>query len=482
MRAFPRICISSTRGGGGKTLLSLGLARAYLNAGYAVKPFKKGPDYIDAAWLGMAARTPATNLDPFFFSREKLAEFFVTTIEKFQATAAPPFLALIEGNRGLYDGLNETGICSTAQVARAIASPVLLCLDCVKATRTIAAIVNGLINFEQGIRFAGVILNRVGSARHETSLRNAVESCTPLKVLGCLPRLQTNPLPERHMGLSTLEPALNSDIETKLNKLGEFVKVHCDLQSIFSAADSLPQPHEKCATETKKNETAERQCNIAIIKDNAFWFYYPENLDALQKAGARLHFITLVKPSPGDLDILKNMDGIYIGGGFPEDFLPEISASPILRCLADCFAAKMPIYAECGGMMLLCKTLKKDGKTWPLAGLLNADIIWTHKPQGLGYVEGRVMEANPWFSVGLKLKAHEFHYSRCQWRKEVPPVVMKLSRGSGAYQATHSYDGVCVNNLWASYAHIFAPSTPEWSASFLRLAHQYRKTKELQKS
>ncbi|MBD5641208.1 MAG: AAA family ATPase, partial [Desulfovibrio sp.] len=182
LASYPRICITSTGGGGGKTLLSLGLCRAFRQAGLDVKPFKKGPDYIDAAWLTGAAAEPATCLDPFFMDGPGLRKLFSSSM-------AGHDLAIIEGNRGLFDGLNESGVCSTSQVARSLECPIIICIDCAKSTRTIAAVLNGLANFEPGLDFAGVVLNRVGSPRHASSLRAAINANTELKILGCLPRL-----------------------------------------------------------------------------------------------------------------------------------------------------------------------------------------------------------------------------------------------------------------------------------------------------
>ena len=235
----PRLCISAVSGGGGKTILSLGLARCWRKAGLRVQPFKKGPDYIDAAWLTQATGHPACNLDPFFLSAEKLRLLFALRTghglpDRETASAASGAhpaadLALLEGNRGLFDGMDVQGSCSTAELARTLTCPVLLSLNCTKMTRTAAAVVAGLAHFEPGLHLAGVILGQTASSRHEDILRRAIETYTDIPVLGCLPRQRRNPLPERHMGLATLGgDAFSQETENLLDELARLVREHLD--------------------------------------------------------------------------------------------------------------------------------------------------------------------------------------------------------------------------------------------------------------
>ncbi|MBO4313776.1 MAG: cobyrinic acid a,c-diamide synthase, partial [Desulfovibrio sp.] len=198
--SVPRLCVTALSGGGGKTLLALGLGRALVERGITVKPFKKGPDYIDAAWLARACRNSATNLDPFFLSPEALRTLFYGSLVP-KPGGMPPGMALLEGNRGLFDGFDAKGTCSTAELARLLGMPLVLSLDCTKMTRTAAALVQGVLNFETGLVFLGVVLNNVGSSRHARHVRDAIEGHTDLPVLGALPRLIETPLPERHMGI-----------------------------------------------------------------------------------------------------------------------------------------------------------------------------------------------------------------------------------------------------------------------------------------
>lgn len=231
-----RICISALSGGGGKTLLSLGLARAFSRQGLAVQPFKKGPDYIDAAWLSLAAGRQASNLDPYFLPPARLRALFRHVMERSGAR-----LALLEGNRGLFDGMDVRGSCATAELARTLDCPVLLSLDCTKMTRTAAALVAGIRNFEPGLRLAGVVLNQVASARHEGILREAITTYTDVPVLGAIPRLRENPLPERHMGLASLcGDELSPQAQEILEKLADVVRDHVDMERVLALADDLP--------------------------------------------------------------------------------------------------------------------------------------------------------------------------------------------------------------------------------------------------
>lgn len=455
---IPRICVTSTSGGGGKTLLSLGLARAWSRRGHTVKPFKKGPDYIDAAWLGAAAGLAATNLDPFFMPPAELKGLFVAS-----AHAAGADICLIEGNRGLYDGLNESGSCSTAQVARPLACPLLLCIDSAKATRTVAAILNGLTTFEAGLDFAGVILNRIGSARHETSLRAAIEANSSLRVLGSLPRMPVNPLPERHMGIASRGAMLAGGVESLLDGLSAFVSKHCDLETILAQARAAPP---LAMPDPPLIHT--RTCGsprIGVVRDQALWFYYPENIRALENEGAKIVWLSLFDPANW-----KDVDAIYLGGGFPEDFAREISCSPCLPLLAAYARAGMPIYAECGGMIILASEFVRNGESWPMAGVFPLQAIWHSRPQGLGYIEAVVIKKNPFYPVGMNLRGHEFHYSSCVLQEPKQDTVLQLRRGAGIGGQRHAVDGLLLNNTWASYTHIFAPSVPCWARNFTTLA------------
>ncbi len=496
--AFPRLCVSALSGGGGKTLLSLGLARAASAAGVAVKPFKKGPDYIDAAWLALAAGRPATNLDPYFLPPARLRALFIQAMEALLRSdsveaGTPNVLGLVEGNRGLFDGLDVEGSCSTAELARALDCPILLSLDCTKMTRTAAALVQGMLHFEKGLRFCGVVLNQVGSARHESVLCRALETYTDVPVLGALPRLAENPLPERHMGIACCGDSLAGDAERRLDDLAALVRAHLDLSTVLAAAREVSLLGGEDSAREKDAEDgvallsapSERgdvvtsllpRPRIGYVRDAALWFYYQENLEALTRAGAELVRLSLLDGGPeSGSDPWEGLDGLYLGGGFPEDCAPELSRSPRLPLLARLAREGLPIYAECGGFMLLARGIEREDGLWPMSNVFPVTARFCAKPQGLGYVQGTVRAENPFFPPGLILRGHEFHYSRCQWEGAAPSCALELSRGKGmGHLGGMACDGLTRGRVWAAYTHIFAPAVPCWADNFVAAARRFR--------
>lgn len=522
-----RICISALSGGGGKTLLSLGLARAFSRQGLAVQPFKKGPDYIDAAWLSLAAGRQASNLDPYFLPPARLRALFRHVMERSGAR-----LALLEGNRGLFDGMDVRGSCATAELARTLDCPVLLSLDCTKMTRTAAALVAGVRNFEPGLHLAGVVLNQVASARHEGILREAITTYTDVPVLGAIPRLRENPLPERHMGLASLcGDELSPQAQEILEKLADVVRDHVDMDRVLALADDLPALPEEpdfwdeaawagegavapsgagrsaachagmasaagageareavmaagtlsgralqtTAPEKPQADSPEPAPRIGYVRDRALWFYYEENLEALRRAGAELVRLSLLDDAPW-----PELDGLYLGGGFPEDWARELASSPHLARLATLAGEGLPIYAECGGFMVLASALERDGQRWPMSGIFPVETRFCPKPQGLGYVRADVVLPNPYFPRGSVLRGHEFHYSLCHEPAAVSGRLehaLRLRKGTGMGRdaAGHGRDGLVSGRVWAAYCHIFAPAVPGWAPRFVDLARCYRR-------
>ena len=542
---MPRLCISALSGGGGKTLLSLGLTHALAARGHTVKAFKKGPDYIDAAWLAMAAGRPATNLDPYMLAPEQLRALFVHAMCKTQAqTGSSEVFGVIEGNRGLFDGMDVAGSCSTAELARMLACPIILSVNCTKMTRTTAALVRGMTTFEPGLQFAGVVLNQVGTARHEDLLRKVIEEYTDVRVLGVLPRLKENPLPERHMGIASCGDTLSPQARAVLETLGSFVAEHVNLEDVMAAAraaDCGPDgsvvvcaPNAAAAAElfwsTATPQTDAPAQNpvgavvevsrampqaqaiprprIAYVRDSALWFYYEENLEALERAGAELVRLEIVGPNAGQWPAPRGslpqtaaggeIDGLYLGGGFPEDCAAALSASPHLQELVAWSKAGLPIYAECGGFMLLSQGIERDGQLWPMSGIFPVVAQFCPKPQGLGYVRGTVTADNPFFPQGMEILGHEFHYSRCHWEGPAPAHAMRLRKGQGmggmlrdvnaagtnpgAGKKGHNIDGLLRQNVWASYMHIFAPAIPCWATNFVAAARRFAVGAESQRS
>lgn len=451
-----RLVISGLSGGSGKTLVSLGLTRLFARRGLAVQPCKKGPDYIDYAWLALAAGRPAACLDPYFLDDAALLRRFSLTCAK-----RPADMAVIEGNRGLFDGRDVEGSCSTAHVARLLKAPVILTMNCAKMTRTAAAVVSGIARFEPELNLAGVMLNNVAGERHGSMLRRAVETYTDIPVVGILPRLHHNPLPERHMGLSLDEadPAAHA----VLDSLADLLENNSDTERILALARTAPSlPDLPCE---EKQKEAHGGPLIGYVHDKALWFYYEENLEALRAAGARLVRLSLFDDAPW-----PDIDGLYLGGGYPELFADEISASPHLADIRALSLAGRPIYAECGGFMILCDALTLDDGPRPMAGILPPRPRFFRRPQGLGYVTARVAAPNPFHPLGSVWHGHEFHYSRCEWPQGLlPPCCLELSPGTGMYEKDGiRYDGLLVRRTFACWTHLFAPAVPHWAENFVR--------------
>ncbi|MCM0755949.1 cobyrinate a,c-diamide synthase [Desulfovibrio aminophilus] len=459
MASFPRLILAGLSGGSGKTIVSLGLCRALLQAGHAPRPFKKGPDYIDATWLGLAARAGCSNLDPFLLAPE-------TQLSLFADKARGYDLAVIEGNRGLFDGKDLGGSCSTAELSRVLAAPVILVMDCTKMTRTAAAVVAGCRHFEAGLNLAGVVLNRTAGERHRRILREAIEAYSDVPVLGMLPKMAENPIPERHMGLVSDQE--HADREAALDELGRLAARWLDLDRILDVARRAPDLPGPAAPLWTGAIPADGPV-IGYVQDAALWFYYPENLEALERAGARLVRLSLLDSAPW-----PEIHGLYLGGGFPETQAEGLSANTAIRNHVRGLAeAGLPIYAECGGFMYLCRALEMHGRVYPLAGVFDLSTTLCPRPQGLGYVEALVERDNPFHPTGATVRGHEFHYSACLAATVAGSAdfALRMTRGQGLFQGR---DGLLRANVFAGYTHIHALGEPHWAPRFAAAAQAYR--------
>ena len=501
---FPRIIIAALRGGSGKTILSIGLMAALSKAGQSIAPFKKGPDYIDAGWLALAAGRPCYNLDSFLLTEaDNLKSFF--------SHCTGHDLAVIEGNRGLYDGIDPAGSTSTAELAKLLKAPVLLCVDCTKITRTMAAVVSGCCRFDPDVMIRGVILNRVANARHEQKLRDSIEHYCHLPVLGAIPRLGRQHFPERHLGLvpsaehqwatgaveAAMEiaekhldlpaiealarqaPELNSETKRRLKEKGERLKekgkrtkdegtvvrieVRGQTKSELASLNAAPGDLQPVSSVQPSKP------RIGVIKDSAFQFYYPENIEALQIHGAEVVFISPLKET-----VLPELDGLYIGGGFPETHARQLAANrSFCRQLKALARNGFPIYAECGGLMYLGEKMVLEGKSYPMTGIFSLVFDFFKRPQGHGYVVASVEHENPYFPVGSEIRGHEFHYSRVSEGSAPGPdaLVFRMQRGTGIQD---DRDGLVYKNVLATYIHIHALGTPRWGEAFVRNAIQFQ--------
>jgi cobyrinic acid a,c-diamide synthase len=466
---FPRIIIAALRGGSGKTILSVGLIAAWKKLKKSIAPFKKGPDYIDTGWLALAAGRPCYNLDTFLLEAHQIVQSFLTHTLKDD-------IAVIEGNRGLFDGIDLAGSTSTAELAKLLQTPVLLCVDCTKITRTMAAVISGLTRFDPEVMIKGVVLNRVAGSRHERILRDNIEHYCGIPVLGAIPKLANQIFPERHMGLV---PTPEHDWAAKsIDAAARIAVAHIDLDAIYELTRDLPQlkPAARSQPPAVKSKiqvagTEPDKPKIGIIKDSAFQFYYPENLDALTAAGAETVFI-----SPLSGKSLPELDALYIGGGFPETHARQLAANKSFRKEIKALAENdLPIYAECGGLMYLGEELVLEKKSYPMAGVLPVAFDFYPRPQGHGYTVVTVVNENPFYEVGTEIKGHEFHYSRVlKWTGDENDLVFRMQRGVGI---TKEKDGICYKNVLATYTHIHALGTPQWAQALVRNALAFQKKK-----
>lgn len=465
MTSFPRIILAGLSGGSGKTFVSIGLCRALSRRGLNVAPFKKGPDYIDASWLTHASRRAACNLDPFLLPAETIAALF-------QERAADADISVIEGNRGLFDGKDREGTCSTAELARQLSAPVVLVLDATKMTRTAAAVVAGCRAFEPGLNLAGVILNRTAGERHRRILKECIEGLAGVPVLGSLPKMGANPIPERHMGLVSDQE--HEGREAALDAIADVVERWVDVARLVDVAKDASEPAKAGPVPWPARVAPDEGPVIGYVHDAALWFYYPENLTALERAGARLKRVSLLDAAPW-----PELHGLYLGGGFPETQAAALAANEPIRAHVRRLAESgLPIYAECGGFMYLCEGLhmEEGGRDlWrPFAGVFPLSTRLCARPQGLGYVEAKVEGENPFHPLGMRITGHEFHYSACTEPSRpaaMPRLTLKMLRGHGMIDGR---DGLLAGRTFAAYSHIHALGAPHWAPAFVRAAQDFR--------
>jgi cobyrinic acid a,c-diamide synthase len=452
------LVIAGLCGGSGKSVIAVGLTAALVAQGTTIAPFKKGPDYIDAGWLQLAAGRPCHNLDPYLMD--------ATTIRNsFTQHARGHNLALVEGNRGLFDGVNAAGAYSTAELAAILNLPVILVVDCTKTTRTVAALLLGCQQMGKGITISGVILNRIGGSRHQSIIRQAVEQYTDIKVLGAMPRLHHDIFPQRHIGIT---PCPEFDgAEAAVKSLAQMVASHTDLPSVLALGEAVAQVPAIDIYGQWQNPTTET-VRIGIIKDAAFQFYYPENLRALELCGAQLIEINAISAQK-----LPAIDGLYIGGGFPENSVQALSGNNTFRqSLKQRIDQGLPVYAECGGLLYLGRAMEVEGISYPLVDIFPVSFRMEKRPQAHGYTILTANSNNPIYPAGTKIKGHEFRYSKVHdWQGDEQDLAFTMQRGTGFAAGG---DGLVYKNTLALYTHIHALATPEWAKLFVELVRKNR--------
>ena len=449
----PTVVIAGVRSGVGKTTIATGIMGALTRRGYAVQPFKAGPDYIDPSYHGVACGVPSRNLDTWLLPHP-------TVLELYAKASARREISVVEGVMGLFDGhssLTEEG--STAQLAKLLHAPVILVADASKVARSVAAEVLGYQQFDPDLNVAGVILNGVGSPAHLEFCKPQIEATTGLPVLGYLPRRTDFEQPERHLGLiPTVEGTVASQwYEAIIAQVEETIDVGRIAELARRA--SAPSPPADGSTQVYPREPQPKRAVIAVAQDRAFNFYYQDSLDLLEAWGAEIAPFSPLE----DESLPEGAGGVYLGGGFPELFAAELSANrPMLESIRQAAARGVPVYGECGGLMYLGRSLSGfDGAAHPMAGLIPAVSSMSQSRLSLGYREVEACDDGPLLSAGQQVRGHEFHWSTLeQPPREVESVYRVVNQGGRP-------DGFRSGSVWASYVHVHMGSAPGLASRFV---------------
>jgi cobyrinic acid a,c-diamide synthase len=452
------LVIAGLAGGSGKSVVAVGITAALARQGRKVVPFKKGPDYIDAGWLQLAAGRRCYNLDPFLMTQEAIRRSFGNHSRDAE-------LIVVEGNRGLYDGVDAQGGYSTAELAVTLDLPVVLVVNCTKTTRTVAAMILGCQQFDKRLDIRGVVLNQIATERQRKLVTESVERYTKIPVLGAIPRLKRDIFPMRHLGMVPHQEY--TDSPEALDFLADLIAANVDLERLEAMMGAVSAPVEK--DQVKALGAGLPQVKIGVLQDAAFQFYYSENLEALEKSGGQLIYINAMSARK-----LPELDGLYIGGGFPETSARELAANASFRQSVKKAAENgLPIYAECGGLIYLGDSIALDGEEFPLVGIFPVRFAMSAKPQAHGYTIFHVAKENPFYRPGAEIKGHEFRYSKIlDWQGTADQLVLEMIRGQGF---SNGRDGLTYNNVLALYTHIHAQGTPEWAENFVERCRTAKK-------
>jgi len=455
-RALPRIVVAGTHSGVGKTSVVLGLLGALRRRGVHVQGFKVGPDFIDPMYHREVTGAPSYNLDAWLMGQEGVRQAF--------ARVAPPEgVSVIEGVMGMFDGRSTGPEGCTAEVATLVDAPVVLVVDVGGMSRSAAAIVQGYARFDPAVRVAGVLLNRVGGSRHYQLVKRAIEEQAGVPVWGYLPWEDALVLPERHLGLVPVEE--EAAFRAICARLGEVATQYLDLDALLTTARAAPALE---VSEGSEMPAQPCRARIGIARDAAFNFYYEANLRWLRCSGAELvEFSPLTDPTlPADVD------GLYLGGGFPEVFAKQLSYNrSLFASLRQAHRAQMPIYAECGGLMYLVEAIQDQaGDRHPMVGLLPGTCCLTDRLQNFGYKEVVSVRESLLGPAALRIRGHEFHYSRWEGR----PVERSLYRARSSH-GDEQDEGYSEGPLTASYVHLHFDACPQVALALVDQAAAFRR-------
>jgi cobyrinic acid a,c-diamide synthase len=440
MSGIPRLIIAGTHSGCGKTTIASGIMAALTTRGMKVQPFKVGPDFIDPSHHTQICGRPSRNLDPFMMGEHGCIETFLRATEGAD-------IAVIEGVMGMYDGVDGTDFASTAHVARILKAPVVLVIDAKGMSRSVHALIDGYQQYDPSISFSGVILNRIGSPRH----RSMIESSRTTTIFGWIPRKENFAVKSRHLGL------LMAHESGAMADFGKIIEENADLDALIASANRAPA----LRNDERSDDTGQHlRASIGVALDDAFCFYYQDNLDLLRLAGAEMVFFSPLSGS------LPDVDAVYLGGGYPELHLPALASSSCRHTLKKAADSGMPVYAECGGLMYLVKEITSD-KTYRMCSILPATAEMTGQIQALGYVKGESMGNCSILPPGLKISGHEFHYSQVEPERDAR-YALRLSRGKGIVAGN---DGIISQNALGCYTHVYF--TREFADAFVDAAVKF---------
>jgi len=453
------LLISAAHKSSGKTTITLGLCAALRKRGLKVQSFKKGPDYIDPMWLSLASGNPCYNLDFFTQGNKEITEMF-------QKKSYGTDISIVEGNKGLSDGLDLDGSNSSAALATLLETPVVMVIDTQGITRSVAPLILGFQKFEPDVTLAGIILNKVGGERHADKLKRILNEYTDIPVLGSVQRDKSLEIVERHLGLM---PSNETSDATKLienfsEKIADQVNLDQLLDIASKGSIGVFDSGEKFITDN--------EISIGILRDEAFGFYYPDDLETFEKYGARLVFIDSINDKK-----LPDIDGLFIGGGFPEVRMNELEKnSEFRKILAAKINSGLPVYAECGGLMYLCTTIKWLDNSCKMLGVIDATAVMHDRPVGRGYVYLEDNRNHPWYGndkkKSIKRPAHEFHYSALEFDTLPDTFCYNVLRGKGIM---NSQDGLLQNNIIATYTHQRNTESNPWIREFLGFVRNIKK-------
>lgn len=456
---MPQLLISAAHKSSGKTTLSIGLSAALTKRGFTVQTFKKGPDYIDPLWLGLASNRACHNLDFYLSSPDEIKRAY-------RHRSCGSDFQIIEGNKGLYDGLDLDGSNSNAALATLLDTPVMLVINVQGMTRGIAPLILGYQQFEPDLKIAGVIFNQVRGYRHEDKLRAVVEHYTDVPVVGSVHHDAALEIVERHLGLM---PSNESDAATqKIDAIADKIADQVDLDRLVSVAGTSPDAINAVQTLAP----VKSRIRLGIARDAAFGFYYPNDIEALEAAGADLVEIDTLNDQT-----LPEIDALFIGGGFPETQMEKLEQNTSLRAaIRNAIKSGLPTYAECGGLMYLAREIRWRDKTCQMVGAIGADALMHDMPVGRGYTRLIENGNNPWGltvpdNEKAEFPAHEFHYSSLE---NIDPDIIfayAVKRGMGI---DGKRDGIIYKNLLASYVHLRDVDQNHWATRFIEFARSIR--------